>query len=131
MEFKNKLNKLNAEMAMASLDEAEARELEARAEKLMGFYQEKVDKALAATRKPARRRWTGGTVVFKYRGYKGVVGGRRSAVDEAVERALKMVKKGKKKGLGTGTLVEVKAAKKLAELKAARKLKGGKGLRKG
>lgn len=130
MEFKNKLNKLNAEMAMASLDEAEARELEARAEKLMGFYQEKVDKALAATRKPARRRWTGGTVVFKYRGYKGVVGGRRSAVDEAVERALKMVKKGKKlKGLGTGTLVEVKAAKKLKDLKAAKK--AVKGLKKG
>ena len=104
MNFQEKFNKLNVEMATASLDGAEARELEARAEKLMGFYQEKVDEALAATREPAARRFSGRTVARKQS--RNGVGGLRS---RAAAKLAEMKLKGKK-------LVMVKNAEDLKHL---------------
>ena len=66
MKFNDKINKLNVEMSLDTLDASEGRELETRVQELVGFYTEKVDKAMAATHKLAKRRYMGRVAALKY-----------------------------------------------------------------
>lgn len=123
MKFNDKINKLNVEMSLDTLDVSEGRELEARVQELVGFYTEKVDKAMAATHKPAKRRYMGRVAALKYGRWRPAAATLEDIMDPAALPIRVLIKDVKPGRLG-------KAGKALKKYKG-RGPKGNKGPRGG